>query len=73
MESIAQTPSPGSSPDKMFPVLTAEQQARVLAHGHARKVASGEMLIEVNQQSTKIFVVVHGRLEIFRFMTRTRS
>ena len=67
MESIAQTPLPGSSPDEMFPVLTAEQQARVLAHGRARRVASGETLIELNQQPTKIFVVVQGRLEIFRF------
>ncbi|HEY6243236.1 MAG TPA: FAD-dependent oxidoreductase [Pyrinomonadaceae bacterium] len=60
-------PLPGSSPDEMFPVLTAEQQARVLAHGRARKVAAGEMLIELNQQPTKIFVVIKGRLEIFRF------
>lgn len=67
MESIAQTPLPGSSPDEMFPVLTAEQQGRVLAHGLARRVASGESLIELNQQPTKIFVVVQGRLEIFRF------
>src|SRR5262247_2548456 len=65
MDSIR--PLPGSSPDEMFPVLTAEQQARVLAHGRARKVASRETLIELNQQPTKIFVVVQGRLEIFRF------
>lgn len=51
----------------MFPVLTAEQQTRVLAYGRARRVASGETLIELNQQPTKIFVVVQGRLEIFRF------
>jgi hypothetical protein len=25
-------PLPGSFPDEMFPVLTSEQQARVLAH-----------------------------------------
>lgn len=62
MESTAQTPLPGSSPDEIFPVLTAEQQARVLAHGRARRVASGETLIELNQQLTKIFVVVQGRL-----------
>jgi thioredoxin reductase (NADPH) len=62
-----QTPLPGSSPDEMFPVLTPEQQARVLAHGRARKVASGDTLIELNQQPTKIFVVVQGRLQLFRF------
>jgi thioredoxin reductase (NADPH) len=65
MDSIQ--PLPGSSPDEMFPVLTAEQQARVLAHGRARRVASGETLIKLNEQPTKIFVVIQGRLEIFRF------
>jgi thioredoxin reductase (NADPH) len=50
----------------MFPVLTAEQQARVLAHGRTRRVAAGETLVELNQQPTKIFIVVQGRLELFR-------
>jgi len=62
-DAISRTPLPGSTPDEMFPVLTAAQQTRVLAHGRARKVASGETLVEVNQQPTKIFVVVQGRLE----------
>ena len=57
---------PGSSPDEMFPVLTVEQQARVLAHGRTQRVASGETLVELNQQPTKIFVVVEGRLELFQ-------
>jgi thioredoxin reductase (NADPH) len=65
-ESIAQTPLRGSSPDEMFPVLTPAQQARVLAHGTARKVMAGETLVELNQQPTKIFVVVQGRLELFQ-------
>jgi len=57
---------PGSTPDEMFPVLTSAQQARVLAHGNIRKVAQGEALVELNQQPTKIFVVVQGKLELFR-------
>lgn len=61
-----QPPLPGSSPDEMFPVLAAEQQARVLTHGRIRKVATGETLIELNQQPSGIFVVVEGKLEIFR-------
>ena len=65
MDSIP--PLPGSSPDEMFPVLTAEQQARVLAHGRTRKVASGETLVELNQQPAKFFFVAQGRLELFRF------
>lgn len=50
----------------MFPVLTTEQQARVLAHGNTRRVLAGEILVELNQQPTKIFTVVEGQLEIFR-------
>jgi thioredoxin reductase (NADPH) len=61
-----QAPLPGSSPDEMFPVLAAEQQARVLTHGRIRKVTSGETLVELNQQPTRIFVVVQGKLEICR-------
>src|SRR5215813_9422953 len=66
MDSITPQPLPGSSPDEMFPVLTSDQRARVLDHGRARKVTSGETLIELNQQPTKIFVVIDGKLGIFR-------
>src|ERR1051325_544750 len=69
-ESIAQTPLPGSSPNEMFPVLTPAQQARVIAHGSVRKVMPGETLVELNQQPTKIFVVLQGRLELFQLNDR---
>jgi thioredoxin reductase (NADPH) len=59
-------PLPGSSPDEMFPVLTADQQARVLTHGRSRKVTSGEVVVEPNTQGINFFVVVAGRLELFR-------
>ena len=58
------TPLPGSSPDEMFPALTAQQQERVLAHGRSRKVRSGETIVEPNAQGIKFFVVVAGRLEL---------
>ena len=45
----------------MAEVLTAEQQARVLTHGRIREVTSGEILVELNQQPTKVFVVVEGK------------
>jgi len=67
------TPLPGSSPDEMFPVLTPAQQARVLAHGTVRRVMPGEMLVELNQQPTKIFVVVQGRLELFQLNDRNEE
>src|SRR6266850_915235 len=65
MESTS-APVPGSSPDEMFPVLTPDQQARVLAHGRSRNVKSGETLVEPNAQGTKFFVVVAGKLDLLR-------
>jgi thioredoxin reductase (NADPH) len=64
-ENISQ-PLPGSSPDEMFPVLTPEQQARVLAHGRSRHVNSGEIVVEPNAQGTKFFVVVAGKLDLLQ-------
>ena len=67
------TPLPSSSPDEMFPVLTPAQQARVRTHGTVRRVMPGEMLVELNQQPTKIFVVVQGRLELFQLNDRNEE
>src|SRR6185369_13349492 len=60
------TPLPGSSPDAMFPALSAEQQERVLAHGKVRKVTPGESLLKPNKQVSKFFVVIDAKLEILR-------
>ena len=60
------TPLPGSSPDAMFPALSAEQQERVLAHGKVRKVTAGETLLKPNKQVLQFFVVVDAKLEILR-------
>ena len=57
---------PGSSPSEMFPVLTSEQQARVLAHGRLQEVGGGETVVESNQQAGRFFVVVAGQLEILQ-------
>ncbi len=73
METIPQTALPGSLPDEMFPVLNAAQQARVLAHGVTRQVDAQETLIEFNQQPTKFFVVVKGKLEIFGVTDRSQE
>ena len=46
----------------MFPVLTSAQKARVLAHGQRRTVEQNEIIIELNEHVTKVFLVVSGRL-----------
>ena len=57
---------PGSTPSEMFPVLTSAQQARVLAHGQHRNVEQGEIVVELNEHVTKVFVVVSGQLHILQ-------
>ena len=60
----AQSPPPGSTPSEMFPVLTCTQQARVLAHGERRTVEVGEIVVELNEHVTSVFVVVSGQLHV---------
>lgn len=60
----AVSPPPGSTPSEMFPVLTSAQQARVLAHGQRRTVEHDEIIVELNQQITKVFVVASGQLHV---------
>jgi thioredoxin reductase (NADPH) len=60
------SPLPGSAPSEMFPVLTSAQQARVLAHGQRRTVEQGEIVVELNEHVTKVFVVVSGQLHILQ-------
>ena len=62
----ALSPLPGSTPSEMFPVLTSAQQARVLAHGQRRTVEPSEIVVELNEHVTKVFVVVSGQLHILQ-------
>jgi thioredoxin reductase (NADPH) len=62
----AQSPPPGSIPSEMFPVLTSAQHARVLAHGQRRTVEQGEVVVELNEHVTKVFVAVSGQLHILQ-------
>jgi thioredoxin reductase (NADPH) len=64
---------PGASPSEMFPVLTPEQQERIRAHGRLREVAAGETVVEPNQQASRFFVVVTGRLEILQIEARSED
>jgi thioredoxin reductase (NADPH) len=50
----------------MFPSLTPAQVARVAAHGTARAIVAGQVLVEAGDQAARFFVVRAGRLEIVR-------
>jgi thioredoxin reductase (NADPH) len=55
-----------SSEDQLFPKLTPAQVARIAAHGRARPVQPGEVLLEVSDPLPRFFVVVSGQIEIVR-------
>ena len=38
----------------------------MLTHGRNREVGSGEIPVELNEQPTKVFVIVEGKLEALR-------
>ena len=63
MTAVAAEPS---RQEQAFPRLTPAQIARIEPHGRRRKAEPGEILGEVGEPVTKIFVVVSGRLDIVR-------
>ncbi|HKV08111.1 MAG TPA: FAD-dependent oxidoreductase [Thermoanaerobaculia bacterium] len=66
-EPALSTPIPvASSVERMFPTLTPAQVARIAAHGTARPIRGGEVLIEAGAPVVPFFVVRTGRIEIVR-------
>jgi len=51
---------------QMFPVLTPAQIARIAAHGHARSIQSGDVLIQAGAEVVPFFVITAGQVEIVR-------
>jgi len=65
-ESDLTVPFQESSPhDPAFPILSPGQLARLSAHGQARRVRAGEVLLEAADQATHCFIVATGSVEIF--------
>ncbi len=50
----------------MFPELSADQIARLARQGTARRVSTGEVLMEAGQPTVFLFVLTEGRLEVIR-------
>jgi thioredoxin reductase (NADPH) len=66
--------------EHVFPTLSPAQINRIAAHGHARTIQAGEVLIEQGDTVVPFFVVLSGALEIVRpsdtneiLVTSTRS
>ncbi len=69
-ESMADAPTlpfpRGSGEGHIFPTLTPAQLARLTAHGRARAVSAGDMLLDVGEPINKLFVVTAGRVRVER-------
>jgi thioredoxin reductase (NADPH) len=59
-------PSSGKQAEHLYPTLTPAQHARLAAHGRPRHVARGEVLQQAGEPAARLFVVVAGRLDVFR-------
>src|SRR3989442_2575308 len=57
---------PGQRAERLYPTLTPAPLARITVHGRARHVERGEVLVQAGQQTARLFVVVPGRLDVFR-------
>jgi thioredoxin reductase (NADPH) len=52
--------------EHLYPTLTPEQLARFAARGRQRHVERGELLQQAGEPAVRLFVVVAGRLDVFR-------
>ena len=68
--SDSDVPTAGSTPSEMFPVLTSVQQARVLAHGQRRNVEPGDIVVELNERITKVFIVISGQMHVLQIANK---
>ena len=50
----------------MFPRLTKAEIARVAAHGRARAISVGDVLVEVGAKVVPFFIVVTGEIQVFQ-------
>jgi len=55
-----------TSVERLFPTLTPDQVERLAAHGRRRPIRRDDVLLDASATSSRLFVVVSGRLEIVR-------
>lgn len=60
------TPTAASPTQRLFPTLTAAQIARIEVHGRRRRIARGDVLVEVGDKAVPFFVVASGAIQILR-------
>ncbi len=60
------SPTAPSASDRLFPILTDEQQTRIGAIGHRRTVAPGDVLVEVADKTVPFFLVLSGHVDVLQ-------
>ena len=66
---LVNQPTARALPDRsgqMFPRLTPAQIARVASLGNRREVQAGQVLFDVGEQNTQLYVVLEGEVRIVR-------
>jgi CRP/FNR family transcriptional regulator len=57
----------------LFGQLTVEQRARVLAAGHERSFAKGEIVFHEGEQAEALFVALSGQIKLVRYSPKGRE
>lgn len=63
----------GIQPDKMFPVLTEEQIARISRYGKAHPIQKGEILLNLGDQVLRLFIVKQGEIQVLQMLGNTEK
>ena len=70
MPQVAQSPPPslttGKRAEYLYPTLTPAQLSRIAPHGRRRQVARGEVLVQPGEQTTRLFIIELGRIDVVR-------
>jgi thioredoxin reductase (NADPH) len=52
--------------ERLFPMLTSAQMARIAGRGRRRPIARGEVLVDVGDRDVPFFAVVSGEIQALR-------
>ena len=64
--SVPLTPGGKTNAERMFPIFTPAQMARIAEHGRRRPVNRGDILFEAGDAVVSFYIVAAGRVEIVR-------
>ncbi len=64
---------PGMQPDKVFPLLTEAQIARIATCGKMRLIKKGEILLNVGEPILRSFIVKQGEIEVLQILGKTEK